>query len=225
MSTQTQPRRRGNGNRRTPPPQKGKEKFVLCGHINLHKSDACQAQFVHYLERAMPWLDFDGNSFTNDTGYPHKRGNRPVTVSQWNRQRAAGTLGGSDGNSNNDSNVTGTDPNGATNSSVSPSGPAPHLNPNLGQNTQFQGQLNDFLKQMRNNPPPQHPKGADVNLAQGFIFAVQEPHVSYGKLTGVGNTINIFANIDSNDKDTRVRAALILSKKYECLAYEGVHDP
>ena len=127
----------------------------------------------------MSCLDFDGKKFTNDTGHVHKRGDRPVNVSQWNQLRANGTLGGSNSDSEGDSDVAGRTQ--ANNSSLAGvlAGGRPHLNQNLG-NDQFQGNLNDFLKQMRNlNPPPSQTKAASANKAQGFIFAVQEPNVTF----------------------------------------------
>ena len=103
------------------PPQ-GLEKFVLCGHINLHKSDTCNAQFVNYLNKATKWLDFDGDKFTNDVGHLHKRGNRPVTVSQWDQQRATRTAGVSDSDSEVGSDTAGQPSPGRANIAGSPRG-------------------------------------------------------------------------------------------------------
>ena len=205
MVTQNQTQ---NNNNQGNGPDKA-EPFVLCGHINLHKSDSCQAQFVDYMNRSLGWLDFDGKNFTNDTGYAHKRGNRPVNVHQWHQRQANGTLGGSDSESGSDADVAGPAQGGGTNNTGTPQGAGPHLNQGLGNNTQFQGNLQNFLNQMRKAPPPPtHPKDNNANLAKGFIFAIQEPHVAFGKLTGISNSVNIL----SDSKDERIRAALVISK-------------
>ena len=99
--------KRGRHHRRTQSSQQGGEKFILCGHINLHKSDTCNAQFAHYLNNSLSSLDFDGKKFTNDTGYVHKRGERPVNVSQWNQRRANGSLGSPGGDSGGNPSVVG----------------------------------------------------------------------------------------------------------------------
>ena len=107
VNSQGRKSKRGRHHRRTRPSQQGGEKFILCGHINLHKSDTCNAQFAHYLNNSLGGLDFDGKKFTNDTGHAHKRGERPVSVSQWNRRRADGTLGSPDSDSEGTPNVAG----------------------------------------------------------------------------------------------------------------------
>ena len=46
---------------------------------------------------------------------------------------------------------------------------------------------------------------------QGFIFAVQEPNVSLGKLTFITGSINIHCDITQDNAD-KVRAALIFAR-------------
>ena len=107
VNSQGRKSKRGRHHRRTRPSQQGGEKFILCGHINLHKSDTCNAQFAHYLNNSLSGLDFDGKKFTNDMGHVHKRGERPVNVSQWNQRRANGTLGSPDSDSEGAPSVAG----------------------------------------------------------------------------------------------------------------------
>ena len=66
--------------------------YILCGHINLHHSDACNAQLVKYVNDAMRQCVFDGSGFTAEPGYRFNRAERPVNVRQWKeRQRGDGT--------------------------------------------------------------------------------------------------------------------------------------
>ena len=51
---------------------------------------------------------------------------------------------------------------------------------------------------------------AELNKAQGFIFAVQEPNVTFGKLTCINGSINIFDSSPNNVN--KVRAALVISR-------------
>ena len=69
--------------------------YILCGHINLHHSDACNAQLVKYVNDAMRQCVFDGNGFTAEPGYRFNRAERPVNVRQWeDRQRGDRTGAG-----------------------------------------------------------------------------------------------------------------------------------
>ena len=52
MATQTNVNRNRGRNRPKDPDSQRWEPYILAGHINLHKSDANNAQFVNYINNA-----------------------------------------------------------------------------------------------------------------------------------------------------------------------------
>ena len=158
--------------------------FILCGHINLHKSPACAAQFVVYINHAME------NYAVNSTGapvfmYPKPvRGNRPITVSQWRERRSQPVTSTVDAGDN--------------------------LAPDREDLSAFRRELNRYLQQARKRTGDKQnsagPGRAEGSKPEAFLFAVQEPCIAFGKIVNVRGATVIF---DMGAKEPR--AALVMS--------------
>merc|ERR1711974_365284 len=59
------------------------EPFLLCGHINPHKSPACGAQFTSYINYAIKHFKMDKFGNIKSQYIPSNRGSRPRTVTEW----------------------------------------------------------------------------------------------------------------------------------------------
>ena len=130
--------------------------YILCGHINLHHSDACNAQLVKYVNDAMRQCVFDGNGFTAEPGYRFNRAERPVNVRQWEeRQRGSRAGEGTPQPASPQSDGPGLLQSGGGSVDLDSSSPGSSASPgvrtplNPAEDPNFQGQLDDLIQGIR----------------------------------------------------------------------------
>ena len=163
--------------------------FILCGHVNLHKSPACAAQFSRYINYALDNYTMDTNNNLHDDYIRNDR--VPRTVSEWRSQRGL--------------------PEGRDSVEQDPDSPA--------ADRSFRERLQQFLTEARNLQrgtdgmnsqavsPQVNPQPHGSKTPEAFLFAIQEPNVKEGKLTNIsGATVVLDVTSD------KVRAALVMSK-------------
>ena len=178
--------------------------YILCGHVNLHHSDACNAQFVKHVNSALQGSKFDGESFIAGPKYGFNRRDRPLTVHDWSQRQqadqrngatdsdaAGGTLRDANQNNSNDNGGNTAGANGADGRRFLSSDTSTPLEGSIDgdgnpvDGAQFQAQLQNLLDGIRANVNPD--LSGQGGRPQGFIYAVQEPHVSFNKLTFINN--------------------------------------
>ena len=174
------------------PPHSDSKEWILCGQINLHKSAACAAQLVSYINYALQNARLDGHGVIN-AKYPEST-RSPRTVAEWAETQESRTA---------TIQVQGDD-DAVTVDAVT----AAETN----QISEFQKRLNSFLAQARrqttvDSTPGYTSQNENGSLPSGFIFATQEVNSGPGKLTNISGATCIF------DKAAKsVRAALIVSQ-------------
>ena len=70
--------------------------FLLTGHINLHTSATCAAQFVGYINRTLDNLIIDDEGRVTARFIKSNRGNRPRNVREWRERRSQSASNQSD---------------------------------------------------------------------------------------------------------------------------------
>ena len=130
------------------PPMGGEGGWILCGQINLHKSPACAAQLVSYLNAALnsATLEQQGGNIRIASPCASRS---PQTVSEWREMETARIAGGQAGS-------------GVTDSVVDPTSD---------DQGRFSQRLNRFLREARVETVER-----TFKKPEAFIFAVSEPH-------------------------------------------------
>ena len=180
--------------------------YILSGHINLHKSPACAAQFVTYVNHAIDNFTMDSSGNIDYKYLKVKRGHRPETVSQWRERRANRSAQGNQQDQESEESDSDSDSEQAS----------PTYNQVMNE---FRKNLDKFLKQARNQsqqdpsvpvPDPVHdPVTHELEgrkRPEGFMFALQEPCIAFGKVVNIRGATVIF---DMKAKEPR--AALVMS--------------
>ena len=168
-------------------------RWLLCGHVNLHKSPACAAQLVAYINQAMASANLSMETGNIELEFPESK-RFPRTVSEWNtlnNSRNAGLQG-------NQVDVDVADGDG-------------QAGPSHAQDGRFQLQLEEFISRLREEERERGQLRTEqvpaVHVPEAFVFSVQEPHTHKEHITNISGGITI---CDEGAKT--VRAAPIMSK-------------
>ena len=186
--------------------------YLLCGHINLHRSGTCAAQLVTYINHALSNFRMDGEGVVHSQFIPSQR--NPRTVTEWREQRRDHVIDMNDNDSDNDENDSQSDEDSVTSDSDPEEA---SVQSQVAASQRFQRQLNQFLAQIRRETPQgQQQEELVGKKPYSFLFAVQEPNHYQEKLTAIKGGINIF-----DTKAKVIRAALVMSA---CLNAWPVQD-
>ena len=223
------------------------EPFLLCGHINLHKSPACGAQFTSYINYAIKHFKMDKFGNIKSQYIPSNRGSRPRTVTEWRNRREAKAKATSDLNSDlnlNQQNQQNPPLLDSDSDSESDSGSSSDAEPDDGADQmdptgagdhaiwkKFQKDLNKFMKEVRKGTDATEVAAGDDHTdhqpqvqpkgrePDGFLFGVQEPAVAFGRLTNINGATIIFSQ-----KAKKVRSALVMSSTIQAWPVSDLMD-